>query len=164
MSSMRFDARLDTPHYGPWHPLKDAGVVADSLTGIHSAMVKCLFVVNRSCKHKGSEVSPQRIQTWRGAWRPCSGSSSACPSVTTGVTSRTARLKCAGAPSCIYHILSAIPHKLNVSGYSLLQTMLRVLVSGTRAQSLYMFASRSGHFQHLLQSTVSLCYLFTLFL
>jgi hypothetical protein len=35
MSSMRFNARLDTSHYGPSYPFKDAGVVADSLTGIH---------------------------------------------------------------------------------------------------------------------------------
>jgi hypothetical protein len=50
---MRFNARLDTSHHGLPHPCKDAGVVADSLTGIHSAMVKCLFVVNRSCISKG---------------------------------------------------------------------------------------------------------------
>jgi hypothetical protein len=30
MSSMRFNARLDTSHHGPPHPFKDAGVVADS--------------------------------------------------------------------------------------------------------------------------------------
>jgi hypothetical protein len=46
MSSMKFNARLDTSHHGPPHPYKDAGVVADSLTGIHSAILKCLFVVN----------------------------------------------------------------------------------------------------------------------
>jgi hypothetical protein len=53
MSSMRCNARLDTSHHGPPHPFKDAGVVADSLTGIHNAMAKFLFVVNRSCIHKG---------------------------------------------------------------------------------------------------------------
>jgi hypothetical protein len=41
---------------------------ADSLTGIHSAMVKYLFVVNRSCIHRGLYVSPQvktqRVQIW----------------------------------------------------------------------------------------------------
>jgi hypothetical protein len=52
MASMRFNARLDTSHHVPPHPSKDAGAVADSLRGIHSAMVKCLFVVNRSCIHK----------------------------------------------------------------------------------------------------------------
>jgi hypothetical protein len=51
MSSTRFNARLDTSHHGPPHPFKDAGVVADSLTGIHNAMVKCLFIVNRICIH-----------------------------------------------------------------------------------------------------------------
>jgi hypothetical protein len=53
MSSIRFSARLDTSHHGPPHPLKDVGVVADSLTGIPNAKVKCLFFVNRSCIHKG---------------------------------------------------------------------------------------------------------------
>jgi hypothetical protein len=42
MSSMRFSVSLDTPHHGPQHRFRDAGVVADSLTGIHSAMVKSL--------------------------------------------------------------------------------------------------------------------------
>jgi hypothetical protein len=37
MSSMRFSARLDTSYHELPHPFKDAGVVADSLTGIHSA-------------------------------------------------------------------------------------------------------------------------------
>jgi hypothetical protein len=45
MSSMEFNARLDTSHH--------AGAVADSLTGIHNAMVKWLFVLNKSCIHKG---------------------------------------------------------------------------------------------------------------
>jgi hypothetical protein len=55
---MRFNARLDTSHHGPPRPFKDARVVADSLTGIHRAMVKCLFVVNRSCIHKGFQGVP----------------------------------------------------------------------------------------------------------
>jgi hypothetical protein len=38
---------------------RDAGAVADSLTGIHNMMVKCLFVVNRSCIHEGVQVPPQ---------------------------------------------------------------------------------------------------------
>jgi hypothetical protein len=50
---MRFNARLDTSHHGPSHPFKDAGVVADSLTGIHSAIVKYFCAVHRSCIHKG---------------------------------------------------------------------------------------------------------------
>jgi hypothetical protein len=49
---MKFNARLSTSHRGPPHPFKDAGVVADSLTGLHNAMVKRLFLVNRSCIHK----------------------------------------------------------------------------------------------------------------
>jgi hypothetical protein len=58
---MRFNLRLDTSHHGPPHPFKDAGVVADSLTGIHNAMVECLLVVNRSCIHKGFRGSHSRI-------------------------------------------------------------------------------------------------------
>jgi hypothetical protein len=88
MSSMRFTAQLDKPHHGPPHPLTDIGVVADTLTGIQNAVVKCLFVVNRSCIRKGIQVPPQvkiqRIQI-RQAWRPCSGSSSTYPSVKKGV-------------------------------------------------------------------------------
>jgi hypothetical protein len=53
MFYMMFNARLDSSHHGPPHPFKDAGVVADSLTGIHNAILKCLFVVNRRCMNKG---------------------------------------------------------------------------------------------------------------
>jgi hypothetical protein len=61
ISSMRFNTLLYTSHHGPPHPFKDAGVVADSLTGMRSAMVNCLFVVNRSCiyVYKGFQLSPQ---------------------------------------------------------------------------------------------------------
>jgi hypothetical protein len=108
MSSMRFSARLDASHHGQPHQFKYAAVVADSLTGIRSAMVKCLFVVNSSCIHKGFYGSPQvkiqRIHIWR-ACRPYSGSSSTYPSVMILRTSRTAR---AGAPSCMYSILSIV--------------------------------------------------------
>jgi hypothetical protein len=55
---MRFNARLDTSHHGRPHPLKDSGAVADSLTGIHSAM--CLFVVNRNCIHKDLGVPTRK--------------------------------------------------------------------------------------------------------
>jgi hypothetical protein len=51
--SMKFNVRLDRSHHGPPHPFTDARIVADSLTGIHSAMVMCLFAVNRSCIQKG---------------------------------------------------------------------------------------------------------------
>jgi hypothetical protein len=50
---MRFNARVGTSHHGPPHPFKDDQVDADSLTGIHNAMVKCLFFADRSCMHKG---------------------------------------------------------------------------------------------------------------
>jgi hypothetical protein len=53
MSYMRFSARLDTCYPGTPHLFKDAKVIADSLTGIHNAMLKCLFVVNWRCIHKG---------------------------------------------------------------------------------------------------------------
>jgi hypothetical protein len=58
MSSMRFNTRLDMSHHGPPLPYKDAGVDANSLTNIHNAMVKCLFIVKRSCVHKGLQVFP----------------------------------------------------------------------------------------------------------
>jgi hypothetical protein len=50
---MKFSAGLDTSHHVPPHPLKDAGLVVASLTGIHNAMVKYLFVVITSCISKG---------------------------------------------------------------------------------------------------------------
>jgi hypothetical protein len=43
MSSMRFNASLDTYHHGLLHLFKDVGVVVDSLAGINNAMVKYLF-------------------------------------------------------------------------------------------------------------------------
>jgi hypothetical protein len=58
MSSMKFNARLDTSDHGPPHAFKGAWVVVDCLTGIHNAMVKCLFVVNRSCITQGSLSVP----------------------------------------------------------------------------------------------------------
>jgi hypothetical protein len=101
MSSREINAPLDTSQLGPPHPFKDAGVVADSVTGFHIAVVKCLFVVNRSCIHKGCWLSPQvkiqRFEIW-WSWRPCSGSS-AYPSVMTGNISHSTR-----APSCMHHI------------------------------------------------------------
>jgi hypothetical protein len=45
-------------HHGLSHLFKRSGIVADNLTGIHSAIVKCLLV-NRSCIHKGAKASPQ---------------------------------------------------------------------------------------------------------
>jgi hypothetical protein len=53
ISSTRFNADLDTSHHGRHCPFRDAGIVAGSLTGIHNAMVKYLFIVSRSCIHKG---------------------------------------------------------------------------------------------------------------
>jgi hypothetical protein len=50
---MKFSAPLDTSHHGPPHPFRDAGAVADSLTDVKIPVVKFLFVVNRSCIHKG---------------------------------------------------------------------------------------------------------------
>jgi hypothetical protein len=50
---MRFNAGLNTSHHGPTQEFKAAAVVADSLTGINNAMVKCLFIVNRNCIDRG---------------------------------------------------------------------------------------------------------------
>lgn len=92
MSTIRSNAHLNMSHHGLPHPFKDAEIVVDSLTGIHKAMVKCLFVVNRGCIHKGFSVFPQvkiqRIQIWQ-VRKPCSGSSSAYPLVMIGVIENT---------------------------------------------------------------------------
>jgi hypothetical protein len=85
--SMRLNALLDTPHPLPPHPFKDGGAVADSLPGIHSAMVKCLFIVNRSCiQYKRYQLSAEDSDM---VWRPRSGSCSVYPSVMIAVTENT---------------------------------------------------------------------------
>jgi hypothetical protein len=64
---MIFNARIDMSHHGLQQPFEDAGVLVECLTH-HNVMVKCLFVVTRSCIHNGFYVSPhvkiQRIQIW----------------------------------------------------------------------------------------------------
>jgi hypothetical protein len=105
---MRFNARLDASHHGPPHPSKDAGAVADSLTGIHSAMVKCQQELLTQEYLDVPTGKTLRIQI-RRAWRPCSGSSSTYPPVMILGTSRTARLQCARAPSCMYRIRALTP-------------------------------------------------------
>jgi hypothetical protein len=61
MSSMGFNSRLGKSHHGPPHPFKDAGVVADSLTGIHNAMTQCLFVVNLEDSNQADVVAVQWV-------------------------------------------------------------------------------------------------------
>jgi hypothetical protein len=56
---MRFSSHLNRCHYGLLHLLRGAEVVADSLTCMHCAMVKCLFVADRSCIPKGSYITPE---------------------------------------------------------------------------------------------------------
>jgi hypothetical protein len=53
MSSMRFSAHLDRSHHRLLHLFEDARVIANCLTGIHNVVEKRVFVVNRSCIHKG---------------------------------------------------------------------------------------------------------------
>jgi hypothetical protein len=99
ISCMRFYARLDTSHHGPPHQFRDTGAVADSLRDIHSAMM-CIFVVSRSwglldvpAGEAIEDSSPANVEatqwvlylsvSWYLLLR----------------TSRTAQLRCAGAPS-----------------------------------------------------------------
>jgi hypothetical protein len=97
MFSIRFNARLDTSYHESPHPSKDADVVADSLTDIHSVTVKCFLVVNRSSytrnlgvfKSKNPEDSypaREKVMHWVLLYQSIH---------TIGVTetSRTARLK-----------------------------------------------------------------------
>jgi hypothetical protein len=62
MSFMKFSVHLDTSHDGP-HPFKDAGTVADNLTGIHNAIMEWLLIVNRSCILKGLHTSKTKKET-----------------------------------------------------------------------------------------------------
>jgi hypothetical protein len=62
MFSMGFNARLrGMSYHGFPSAFKDAETVADSLIGIHNAMVKCLFVANMSCINKEFLVSRGKI-------------------------------------------------------------------------------------------------------
>jgi hypothetical protein len=109
MFSMRFNARLDTPHHGPQQPFKNTGVIGDSSDRHPQYEGEVPLHWQQELHTQGFYVSPQvkihTIQIWQ-AWRPCSGSSSAYHSVMIVLlrTSRIARLKCAGAPSFMYHI------------------------------------------------------------
>lgn len=55
-SFMIVSVGLDTSHHGPADASEDASVVRDSVTGIHNAKVKCLFVVIRSWTHESLRV------------------------------------------------------------------------------------------------------------
>jgi hypothetical protein len=108
MSSVKFNVHLKTSDHGLPHPFKDVGVVADSLTGIHSATVKCLFLFNRSCLHKGFRCPHRGFKSGER------GDHAACPLPIHRSwqllfrTSCTVRLKCVGTQSCMYSIISAI--------------------------------------------------------
>jgi hypothetical protein len=108
ISSMRFYARLDTSHHGPLHPFEGASVVGDSLTDIRNAMVKCLFVVNMSCIHKGRRCSHRGYKS--GERRGHAGGPPLPNHWSWYVllrTSGTGRLKCGGSPSRMCSIISA---------------------------------------------------------
>lgn len=51
--SLRFSAVLDISHCGLLHLFRGAGVVVDSVTEICNAIMKCVFIVKRSCIYKG---------------------------------------------------------------------------------------------------------------
>jgi hypothetical protein len=51
--SLRFNAVLDISHYGLLHLFRGAGVVVDSVTDVCNAMMKCVFIVKRSCIYSG---------------------------------------------------------------------------------------------------------------
>jgi hypothetical protein len=109
MSSKKFYARHDMSYHGQPHPFKGAGVVADTLTGIHNAMVKFLFVINRNYIHKGFWC-PHRYKSNRFKSGSCGGQVVRPPLLIHRLwevllrASCTGRIKCAGAPSCMRHI------------------------------------------------------------
>jgi hypothetical protein len=58
LSSLRITVGLETSRHGPPHPIRDGSTVANTLAGIHNAMTKCLFVVNRIFLHMEFYASP----------------------------------------------------------------------------------------------------------
>jgi hypothetical protein len=53
---MRLNTYLGTSYHGLSNLFKDSGIVANSLAGVYSALVKCIHVVNRSRINKGFSV------------------------------------------------------------------------------------------------------------
>jgi hypothetical protein len=58
MSSMAFSAHSDTSCHGPLHLFKGARMVVNILTGIHNAMVECLWFLGLP-----TQVKIQRIKS-----------------------------------------------------------------------------------------------------
>jgi hypothetical protein len=120
MSSMRSNAPLGTSH-----PFVDAWAVAGSLRGIRNAMVKCPFIVNKSCIHKGFRC-PHRWRS-KGFFSDEHEGHAVGPTLRIHRswwmllrTSRTARLKCAGVPSRVYHIRVLIACVTSPSNFGIL--------------------------------------------
>jgi hypothetical protein len=95
-------------HHGPSHPFKDGGAVVDSPTGIHTAIVKCLFVVNRSCIHKGFRCTHRcKSRGFKSGERGGNavGTLSTSTSVTTGVTENISHSTAKMCRSTVIHAL-----------------------------------------------------------
>jgi hypothetical protein len=123
--SMRVNARLDISHHGPPHPCKDGGVVWDKASTMRWCSASSLstgaaFTRGLRCPHRYKSRGFKSGERGGHAM----GAFSTCPLR----ASRTPQLKCAGAPSYMYNMLSAITHKLNISRHTLTWTYLLNLI------------------------------------
>jgi hypothetical protein len=100
--NMRFIARLNTSHHRPPYPSKDAGAVADPLTGIRSAWWSpSSFSTGAAFRRLHMKIQRIRI---RLAWSPYSGSSSTYPSAMTGVIGNISHGRAKMCRNTIKHI------------------------------------------------------------
>jgi hypothetical protein len=112
--TMSFSVRLDTSHHGPPHPYKDSSQASTvrwwnvSSLSTGAAYRRDLGVPTGRNPEDSSQASVEATQ-WVLLYL----------SLGHDRTPRTAQLKCAGAPSCMYSTLSAVTHKLNASGHVL---------------------------------------------
>jgi hypothetical protein len=143
MSPMRFNARLDMSHHGPPHPFKDGGAVADTLTGIHSAMVKCQQELHtHGCvgvpTGKNTEdSSPVSVEAMQYALL--------CLSIghyIENISQSAANMRW----SAIMHSFSH--NSQTVSGHMLIWTFFLVFVCGSRAQSSFIPFSYTLYILH----------------
>jgi hypothetical protein len=87
MTSVRFNARLDTSHHGRTHPLKNGGVFVDGLTGVHDGNGEVSLCGQQELHTQGFSGVPTGHNPKREC-RPCNGSSCTYSSVIINVNGK----------------------------------------------------------------------------